>query len=386
MSKDVLEQGVNNSLEDYAGESASTMPAEKVPPTSKAASQAAALSEIRRIFVDDDPSETVNLPPLQLAIIQTLENPALFAKHLEDNLSSLNAIDSFGRTALAWAAALNKPAVTELLLKAGADPSIADKNKKTALHWSIKSQSTKIAQLLLENGADVEACDNDGHTPLHEAAMIPGSEHLIELLIIKWQADVEAPDYVDEHTPLHLSAAHGRVENAAALINHGKADLEAITKTQERTPLFIAITHNKEAMVRLLLSRGARIDCIDNTRQLVLHEAAKMGSVGVIEALRDYVVNLNEVEEGYDVQLEADMTDNSKRSPLIYFEWWRKYYLPYEKDKDRTESAFRDLIREVRELSSKKWSRRMEEAWLLVDMEQDAGNDEIDVNIAEVFV
>lgn len=49
-----------------------------------------------------------------------------------------------------------------------------------------------------------------------------------------------------------------------------------------------AITYSKEAMVRTLLSLGARIDMIDNSGQDVLHEAAKMGSAGVIEALTDF--------------------------------------------------------------------------------------------------
>lgn len=111
------------------------------------------------------------------------EPGAPFAQHLEVNLSSLDAIDSFGRTALAWAAALDKPAVAELLLESGADASIADKNKKTALHWAMKSQSMGVAERLLKNGADIEARDIFGRTPLHEVSKVPDSEHLVELLI-----------------------------------------------------------------------------------------------------------------------------------------------------------------------------------------------------------
>ncbi|KAK3388973.1 ankyrin repeat-containing domain protein, partial [Sordaria brevicollis] len=394
MCKYLLEQGVNKNFEDHAGVSASAMAIEKVAPASAAASRVATLSEIRRMFEDDDLLETLNFPPLQLAIFRTLKNPALFAQHLDVNLSSLDAVDSFGRTALTWAAALDKPAVAELLLESGADTSVADKNKKTALHWAMKSQSMKVAELLLENGADVEALDIFGRTPLHEVAKVPNSEHLIELLITKGQADVEAPDYIYERTPLHLAAAHGRAENAAALIDHGQADLEAITKTQERTPLFTAITYGKEAMVRLLLDRGARIDVHDNTGQNVLHEAAKMGSAGVIEALRDYVVRLNETEEALDVQLEADIVDDSKRCPLNYFEWWRKDYNPHKEDEERAEEAFRELIREVRELSGKRWRSRVvlldsdpeQKTRWLVDLERGVDKDKVDVSIVEISV
>ncbi|KAK3952922.1 hypothetical protein QBC32DRAFT_340332 [Pseudoneurospora amorphoporcata] len=117
MCKYLLEQGVNKNLEDHAGVSASAMAIEKVTPASAPASRIEILSEIHRMFEDDELLETLNFPPLQQAIFRTLENPALFTRHREVNLSSLDAIDSFGRTALAWAAAFNNPVIAELLLE-----------------------------------------------------------------------------------------------------------------------------------------------------------------------------------------------------------------------------------------------------------------------------
>lgn len=384
MCKYLLEQGVNKNFEDHAGVSASAIAIEKVAPASAASSRVATLSEIRRIFEDDDLLKTLNFPPLQLAIFRTMENSALFAQHLEVNLSSLDAIDSFGRTALTWAAALDKPAVADLL-ESGANTSIADKNKKTALHWAMKSQSTSVAELLLETR-------HFGRTPLHEVAKVPNSEHLIELLIIQGQADVEAPDYIYERTPLHLATAHGRAEKTAALVKYGDAYLEATVKTQERTPLFTAIMYGKEAVVRLLLSLGARTDVIDNTRQDVLHEAAKMGSAGVIEALRDFVVKLNETEEGHDLQMEADVADNSGRSALEYFKWWGKVYDPHKEDKEKAEKKFDELIRTVRELRTKSRSRVVlldsdpEKTGWLVDLGRDIEKENVDVSIVEISV
>lgn len=395
MCKYLLEQGVNKNFEDHAGVSASAMAIEKVAPASAAASRIKTLSEIRRMFEDDELLETLNFPPLQLAIFKTLENPTLFANHLEVNLSSLDTIDSFGRTALAWAAALNNPTIAELLLEAGADTSIVDKNKKTALHWAMKSQATRVAEPLIENGADVEALDIFGRTPLHEVAKVPNSEHLIELLIKKGKANVEAIDYIYERTPLHLAAAHGRAENAAALVKYGKANLEHTTKTQQRTPLFTAITYGKEAMVRMLLDLGARIDVMDNTGQNVLHEAAKLGSAGVIEALRDSVVKLNKTQEEHDIQLEADVVDGFKRAPLHYFECWREDYNPHKDDEERAERVFRELIREVRELSAKRAASRVvlldsdqeEETRWLVDLEEGIGKQEkVNVSVVEILV
>ncbi|KAK1783817.1 ankyrin repeat-containing domain protein [Copromyces sp. CBS 386.78] len=362
MCKYLLEQGVNKNLEDHAGVSASAMAIEKVAPASAAASRIEILSEIRRMFEDDELLETLNFPPLQQAVFRTLENPAFFAQHFEVNLSSLDAIDSFGCTALGWAAAFNNPVIAELLL-----------------------ESTRVAELLLENGSDVEARDI-----LHEVSKVPNSEHLVELLVTKGQADVEAKDYIYERTSLHLAAAHGRAENATALAKYGEASPEAKTKTQGRTPLMTAITYSKEAMVGTLLSLGARTNVIDNSGKSVLHEAAKMGSAGVIEVLRDFVVKLNQAEEGHDVQMDADMVDNSGFTAWQYFEGWRKAYKPHKEDEEKAERRFRELLDAVRELSANSSSRLVlldsdaeEETRWLVNLERGIGKEKADVSVVE---
>ncbi|KAJ4416191.1 hypothetical protein N0V85_002377 [Neurospora sp. IMI 360204] len=76
MCKYLLEQGVNKNFEDHAGVSASAMAIEKVTPTSAAASRVSTLSEIRRLFEDDELLDKLNFPPLQLAIFRTLELPS----------------------------------------------------------------------------------------------------------------------------------------------------------------------------------------------------------------------------------------------------------------------------------------------------------------------
>lgn len=66
--------------------------------------------------------------------------------------------------------------VVVMLLKAGADPHLADKDGNTPLH---KADSLAIAEALIKNGADVNARNNQGETPL----MKTYSDDVVRLLV-----------------------------------------------------------------------------------------------------------------------------------------------------------------------------------------------------------
>ena len=66
--------------------------------------------------------------------------------------------------------------VVVMLLKAGADPHLGDKDGNTPLH---KADSLAIAEALIKNGADVNARNNQGETPL----MKTYSDDVVRLLV-----------------------------------------------------------------------------------------------------------------------------------------------------------------------------------------------------------
>lgn len=79
---------------------------------------------------------------------------------------------------------------------------------------------------MLENEARYRSPPCFGCTPLHEVSRAD-SEHLVKLLVIKAQADIEAKDCLYERTSLHLTAAHSLEENAAVLVKHGEANFKS---------------------------------------------------------------------------------------------------------------------------------------------------------------
>ncbi len=79
-----------------------------------------------------------------------------------------------------------------------------DENGRTVLHYAVDA---KTVRLLVEKGANVNAADVRGHTALHLAIMEKRLEVVREL--IKSGADVNAEEYGNKCTPLHLACMVG---------------------------------------------------------------------------------------------------------------------------------------------------------------------------------
>ncbi|HBW20021.1 MAG: ankyrin repeat domain-containing protein [Streptosporangiaceae bacterium] len=76
------------------------------------------------------------------------------------------------------------PAVVELLIGAGADPSARstdDEHGETPLHWAASSDDVDVARALIDGGADLETPDGSIGTPLDNAVGY-GCWHVARLL------------------------------------------------------------------------------------------------------------------------------------------------------------------------------------------------------------
>ncbi|HEX3703814.1 MAG TPA: ankyrin repeat domain-containing protein [Vicinamibacterales bacterium] len=237
------------------------------------------------------------------------------------------------------------------LLKQGADVNSAQGDGLTALHWAAKKGDAAMASMLIYGGANVRAATRlGGYTPLHLAAEI-GSAPVIAALV-KGGADVNALTLTGT-TPLMLASAAGDAASLTALLDAG-ADANAKETGRGHTALMFAAAANRADAVKVLLAHGAdpaiathtvdlaglsraganpdgrnlagnpngrsggneraapakeRVPGVD--RQFLLNElvyaqggmtpllfAARQGNAGVVSALLDAGVNVNQLKDG----------------------------------------------------------------------------------------
>ncbi len=188
-----------------------------------------AIEEIRKIATDRDKKETL------------LHTHVLSHKHnlLEKDLQTISpdAVNARGFTALHEACWTNDIATAKILLKAGAN---VDFGHESALSFAIRGNSDKaMIQLLLDAGADPNLPDKEGRTPLMFAAE-KGKRFIVDLLLDNG-AKVDQRDKKGQ-TALWHAALNGKSKTCQALLAAG-ADPGAID-VHER-PLIYFITSSK---------------------------------------------------------------------------------------------------------------------------------------------
>ena len=163
-----------------------------------------------------------------------------------------------------------------------------DKAQRSPLFYSCANNQTLTAVLLIEVAPQlVQLCDTNGDTPLH-AASSAGSAELIELLISRGGADVNAVNLLGI-SPAHLCKNRRCLE---VLFDAG-ADIYLKDK-QKRSPLFVSCAMNRrdcaEFICEIIEIEGGSFQEVDRRGDTPLHAAACNGSISCAGMLLDLAV------------------------------------------------------------------------------------------------
>jgi ankyrin repeat protein len=150
----------------------------------------------------------------------------------------------------------NKAAVRSLLLKK-ADVNATQVDGTTALHWAVRGDDLETADLLIKAGAKVTAANREGIMPM-ELAALNGSAAMIERLI-KAGADPNATLSKFGDTALMFTARTGKTDAIKVLLDHG-AQVNAVETWGGTTPLMWATSERHLDTVKLLIASKADVN------------------------------------------------------------------------------------------------------------------------------
>ncbi|KAH0848818.1 hypothetical protein AYO21_08262 [Fonsecaea monophora] len=182
---------------------------------------------------------------------------------------------NFGNTALHYAIDFGHPEICELLLHAGADPTIENSMGSSAVDqaWTViltQPENSPLAENFKRLFGSGDVLDEKGFSVIHKC--------LLGLLRVKLQkllesraADVDAVD-TENRTALSWAAQRGDVKSVAQLLRHD-ADPNICSKFKA-SPLHYALRSKSPECVRLLVKARASVSSCDWGGWPPVHTAA----------------------------------------------------------------------------------------------------------------
>ncbi|RIL06773.1 MAG: hypothetical protein DCC75_10575 [Proteobacteria bacterium] len=168
--------------------------------------------------------------------------------------ADVNYIEN-GRPILGWAAQNGSVKVVEALLKAGANPNIADQGiGHTPLMRAIDMQHLEIVRALLGAKADPNAVASDGRSCLMMA--VESRKPQIVQALVDARADVKKVD-AEGNSPALAAAQDGMSESLEIIAILGRAGAEMNASNAAYTPLVYAVQQGNKDLVQALLKAGA---------------------------------------------------------------------------------------------------------------------------------
>ncbi|MBP7865103.1 MAG: ankyrin repeat domain-containing protein [Acidobacteria bacterium] len=193
----------------------------------------------------------------------------------------LNQRDAYDRTPLFQAALSRQPAVFDLLLSAGADVNLPDREGFTPLHLAAFLGQDGWVGALLDRGAVMDTQTNVfGYAPLHAAARgghLKCAERLLAKGVRLNLRDAEG------NTPLALAATYGRGEMVGLLLSSGASPRDE--DLAGSTPLHLAALAGCRDCVDRLLAGGAAVDPKNAYGNTPFQVAVREGQTAVAQAL-----------------------------------------------------------------------------------------------------
>lgn len=156
-----------------------------------------------------------------------------------------------------------------------------DPNLGSLERWTMRG-STGVAELLLNLGADPNEMSTSGSFPLADASL-RGDLDLVRALIARG-ANIGALTRIGTQA-IHEAALGGHPNVVLELVKKG-ADMNARTRVDSQTPLHVASVMGRASVVETLVSLGADLHAKDSNGLAPLQAAERAGTLEIVSFLK----------------------------------------------------------------------------------------------------
>ena len=215
---------------------------------------------------------------------------------------NMNAKNNGSLTAVLIACLRGNTEAMNVLLKAGADPNIANADGDTCLHVAVRQDRSKaVLQAITDHGADVNATNKYKRTALMIACKMGNADAMDVLLNAGSDhkiADVNGATWIH-----HALTGNCKKEILQTIIKHG-ADVNATNKNN-KTALMIAFRTRNVDAVKVLLDAGANPNIADANGNTCLLNAVSLGCSKEV------------LQETFDHGSDLKAMNKDKETPLL---------------------------------------------------------------------
>ena len=230
--------------------------------------------------------------PLHLAV---RSNDLVSVQRLLRAGANPSAANRYGITPLSLAAESASPEIFAALLKSGADPKAVLSGGQTLLMTAARSGNLEAVKMLLDRGVDPNAKEktnqetalmwaaSENHPEVVKALVAKGAELNVRTPALEYKQDRFGLEGVvtilprGNWTPLMIAAREGSLQAAQALVEMGASP--NLTDPDGTTALLIAIINGHYDTAAMLVNKGADPNLADSSGMAALYAAADMSTL-----------------------------------------------------------------------------------------------------------